>query len=155
MHTVRKIYSIHEEVPESFLDATDLDSYFIHKICHSSQSHHRRVWVKGRWNKNSFAINLFRLRDEKSQHRFIKLVSFYKTQRTSQQIQTDDSTETQIWNYTHIIKSQTFCPLLKSFSRTFQQSNTFIILFEQKKKDVFLSSRSSTFTETNWFLQKI
>ena len=38
-----KLYSIYEEVPEEFLDETDVDSYFYHSILDISQSHHQIV----------------------------------------------------------------------------------------------------------------
>ena len=35
-----KLYSIYEEIPEEFLDETDVDSYFYHNILDISQFHH-------------------------------------------------------------------------------------------------------------------
>ena len=40
-----KLYSVYEEIPEDFLDETDVDSYFYHNILDISQSHHRIVRV--------------------------------------------------------------------------------------------------------------
>ena len=40
-----KLYSIYEEIPEEFLDETDVDSYFFHNILDISQSHNRIVRV--------------------------------------------------------------------------------------------------------------
>ena len=38
-----KLYSIYEEIPEEFLEETDVDSYFYHNFLDISQSHHRVV----------------------------------------------------------------------------------------------------------------
>ena len=58
-----KLYSIYEEIPEEFLDETDVDSYFYHNIFEISQSQHRIVRVTRGSSKNllqsscsSFAI---------------------------------------------------------------------------------------------------
>ena len=40
-----KLYSFFEEIPEEFLDETDVDSYFYHNIFDISQSQHRTVRV--------------------------------------------------------------------------------------------------------------
>ena len=66
-----KLYSIYEEVPEEFLDKTDVDSYFYHSILDISQSHHRLVRVSKGSNKNSFAFKVFHFCDSKLQQRFI------------------------------------------------------------------------------------
>ena len=34
-----KLYSVYEEIPEEFLDETDVDIYFFHNILDISQSH--------------------------------------------------------------------------------------------------------------------
>ena len=46
-----KVYSVYEEIPEDFLDATDVDSYFYHNILDISQSHNRIVRVSKGSNK--------------------------------------------------------------------------------------------------------
>ena len=58
-----KLYSFYEEIPEEFLDETDVDGYFYHNIFDISQSQHRIVRVSRGSNKNqlqsscsSFAI---------------------------------------------------------------------------------------------------
>ena len=66
-----KLYSFHEEIPEEFLDETDVDSYFHHNIFDISQSQHRIVRVKRGSNKKSFAIKLFQFCDLKTQQRYI------------------------------------------------------------------------------------
>ena len=57
--SLRKLYSIYEEIPEEFLDKTDVDSYFYHKILDISKSHHRIVRVSKGSNKKSFAFTVF------------------------------------------------------------------------------------------------
>ena len=65
-----KLYSILEEIPEEFLDETDVDSYFYHNILDFSQSHHRIVPVSIGSNEKPFAFNVFHFCDSKLQHRF-------------------------------------------------------------------------------------
>ena len=64
-------YSFYEEIPEEFLDETDVDSYFYHNIFDISQSQHRIVRVSRGSNKKSFAIKLFQFCDLKPQQRYI------------------------------------------------------------------------------------
>ena len=66
-----KLYSFYEEIPEEFLDETDVDSDFYHNISDISQSQHRIVRVSRRSNKKSFAIKLFQFCDLKTQQRYI------------------------------------------------------------------------------------
>ena len=66
-----KLYSIYEEIPEEFLDETDVDSYFFHDILDISQSHNRIVRVSKGFNKKSFAFKVFHYCDSKLQQRFI------------------------------------------------------------------------------------
>ena len=66
-----KLYSIHEESPEDFLDGTDVDSYFYHNILDISQSHNRIVRVSKGSNKKSFAFKVFQVCDSKLQQRVI------------------------------------------------------------------------------------
>ena len=54
-----KLYSVYEEIPEEFLDETDVDSYFYHNILDISQSHNRIVRVSKGSNKKPFAFKLF------------------------------------------------------------------------------------------------
>ena len=68
-----KLYSIYEEIPEEFLDKTDVDSYFYHSILDISQSHRRIVRVSKESNKKSFAFKVFHFCDSKLQQRFILL----------------------------------------------------------------------------------
>ena len=66
-----KPYSVYEEIPEEFLDETDVDSYFYHNILDISQSHHRIVRVNKGSNKKSFAFKVFQFCNSKLQQRFI------------------------------------------------------------------------------------
>ena len=66
-----KLYSVYEEIPEEFLDETDVDSYFYHNILDISQSHNRKVRVSKGSNKKSFAFKVFHFWDSKLQQRFI------------------------------------------------------------------------------------
>ena len=63
--------SVYEEIPEDFLDETDVDSYFYHNILDLSQSHHRTVRVSKGSMKKSFAFKVFHLCDSKLQHQFL------------------------------------------------------------------------------------
>ena len=65
-----KLYSFYEEIPEEFLDETDVDSCF-YNIFDISQSQHRIVRVSRGSNKKSFAIKLFQFCDLKAQQRYI------------------------------------------------------------------------------------
>ena len=69
--SLSKFYSIYEEIPEEFLDETDVDSYFYHKNFDISQSQHRIVRVSRGSNKKSFAIKLFQFCDLKTQQRYM------------------------------------------------------------------------------------
>ena len=66
-----KLFSFQEEVPEVFLDETDVDSFFYHKIFDNSQSQHRIVRVSRGSNKKSFAIKFDHFCDIKTQQRYI------------------------------------------------------------------------------------
>ena len=65
-----KLYSFYEEIPEEFLDETDVDSHFYHNIFDISQSQHRIVRVSRSSNKKSFALKLFQFCDLKTQQRY-------------------------------------------------------------------------------------
>ena len=51
-----KLYSFYEELPEEFLDETDLDSYFFHNPFDIPQSRHRIVRVSRGSRKKLFAV---------------------------------------------------------------------------------------------------
>ena len=80
-----KVYSIYEEIPEEFLNETDVDSYFYHNNLDNSQSHHRIVRKSKGSNKKSFAFKVFHFCDSKLQHRFIlkEEVSIFKKENES------------------------------------------------------------------------
>ena len=65
-----KLYSVYEELPEEFLDETDVDSYFYHNILDISQSHHRIVRVSKGSNEKSFAFKVFHFCDWKIHQRY-------------------------------------------------------------------------------------
>ena len=66
-----KRFSFYEEIPEEFLNETDVDSYFYHNIFDISQSQHRIVRVDRGSNNKSFAIKLFQFCYLKTQQRYI------------------------------------------------------------------------------------
>ena len=53
------LYSVYQEIPEEFLDETDVDSYSFHNILDVSQSHNPIVRVSKGSNKKSFAFKVF------------------------------------------------------------------------------------------------
>ena len=79
-----KLCSFYEEIPEEFLDETDVHIYFYHNTFDISQSQHRIVRVSGGSNKQSFAIKLFQCCDLKTQQRYIlqEEVNISKTELT-------------------------------------------------------------------------
>ena len=78
------LYSIYGEIPEDFLDETDVDSYFHHNIFDISQSQHRIVRVSRGSDKKSFAIKLFQFCDLKTEQRYIlqEEVNIFKRELT-------------------------------------------------------------------------
>ena len=66
-----KLYTIYEEVPESFLDEIDVDSYFYHNILDIALIDNRIVRVSKGSNKKIFAFKLFQFCNLKNQQRFI------------------------------------------------------------------------------------
>ena len=66
-----KLYSLYEEIPEEFLDETDVNSYFYDNIFDITQSQHRIVRVSRGSNKKSYAIKLLEFCDLKTQQRHI------------------------------------------------------------------------------------
>ena len=55
-----KLCSSYEEIPEEFLDETDVDSYFCHNNFDISQSQHRIARDSRVSNEKPFAIKLFK-----------------------------------------------------------------------------------------------
>ena len=66
-----KLFSFYVEIPEEFLDETDVDIYFYLNILDISQSQHRIVRVSRGSNKKTVAIRLFQFCDLKTQQRYI------------------------------------------------------------------------------------
>ena len=66
-----KLYTIYEEVPESFLDETDDDSCFYHNILDIALIDNQIVQVSKGSNKKTFAFKLFQFCNLKNQQRFI------------------------------------------------------------------------------------
>ena len=58
--TLSKLYSIYEEIPEDFLDETDIDSYFYHSILNITKKENRLVRLSKTSNKNSFYLKVFK-----------------------------------------------------------------------------------------------
>ena len=67
-----KFYSFYEEIPEEFLDETDVDSFFYHNILNISVSRLRIVRVSRGSNKKSLAIKLVLFWNMKTQQRYIR-----------------------------------------------------------------------------------
>ena len=63
------LYTIHEEVSESFLDETDVDSVFHHNILDNAMIDNRNVRVSKGSNKKSFALKLFQFCNLQNQQR--------------------------------------------------------------------------------------
>ena len=66
-----KLHSFYEEIPEEFLDETDIDRFLYHDLFDISQSQNRIVRVSGGSNKKSFEIKLSQFCDLKTQQRCI------------------------------------------------------------------------------------
>ena len=71
IQSLSKLYKIYEEVPESFLDETDVDSYFHHDILDIAMIDNRIVRVSKGSNQKIFAWKLFQFCKLKNQQRFI------------------------------------------------------------------------------------
>ena len=69
--SLSNLYTFYEEVPESFLDETDVDSYFYHNILEIALIDIRIVQVSKGSNKKIFAFKLFQFCNLKNQQRFI------------------------------------------------------------------------------------
>ena len=67
--SLRKLYSFYEEIPEEFLDETDVDRFFYQNIFDISECQHRIVRVSRGSNKKIFAVKLFQFCDVKTQQR--------------------------------------------------------------------------------------
>ena len=65
------LYTIYEEILESFLDQTDVDSYFYKNILDIALIDNRIVRVSKTSNRKIFAFKLFQFCNLKNQQRFI------------------------------------------------------------------------------------
>ena len=78
-----KLYQFSQEIPEEFLDETDVHSYFYDSNFKISQSQHRILRVSRGFKKMCFASKVFGFCDLKTQQRFIlqqDMINFDKTQ---------------------------------------------------------------------------
>ena len=71
IQSLSNLYTIYEEVPKSFLDETDVDSYFYHNILDIALIDNRIVRVSKGSNKKIFAFKIFQFCKLKNQRRFI------------------------------------------------------------------------------------
>ena len=71
IQSLSKMYTIYEEVPESFLDETDVDRYFYHNILDIALIDNRFVRVSKGSNQKNFAFKLFQFCKMKKQQRLI------------------------------------------------------------------------------------
>ena len=69
--SLSKLYTIYAEVLESFLDETDVDSYFYHNILDIALFDNRIVRASKVSNKKIFAFKLFQVCNLKNQQNFI------------------------------------------------------------------------------------
>ena len=69
--SLSKLYTMYEEVPKSFLDEIDVDSYFYHNILDIALIDNRIVRVSKAANKKIFAFKLFQFCNLKNQQRLI------------------------------------------------------------------------------------
>ena len=69
--SLSKLYTNYQKVPESFLDETDVDSYFYHNILDIDLIDNRIARVSKGSNKKVFAFKLFHFCNLKNQQRFI------------------------------------------------------------------------------------
>ena len=68
--SLSKLYTFYGEVPESFLDESDVDSYFYDNILDIAMLGNRIVRVSKGYNKKNFAFKLFQFCKLKNQQRF-------------------------------------------------------------------------------------
>ena len=68
--SLRKLCTIYEDVLKSYLDETDVDSYFYHKILDFALINNRNCRVSKGSNKKTFPSKLFQFCSLKNQQRF-------------------------------------------------------------------------------------
>ena len=138
-----KLYSFYEEIPEEFLDQTDVDSYSYHNILDNSQSLHRLVRVSKGSNKKSFAFKVFHFCDSKLQQRFFlqEEVSISKQEIESHSTAWVNFSkplikptnyrrfhyQSIIWDSIYKSKRRTVQSLLQKYSWAFEQTNSIIV----------------------------
>ena len=115
-----KLYSFYEEIPEEFLDETDVDSHFHHTFFDISQSQHRIGRVSRGSNKKYFAFKLFQFCNLKTQQRYI------------------------LQEEVNISKRELTCLVdnLRDFLKTFDQASKCIEIPLPKPKDEIGSTKS-------------
>ena len=69
--SLSKVYTIYEDVPECFVDETDVDGYFYHNTLHITLIDNRIVRISKGSNKKIFAFKLFQFCNLKNQQRFL------------------------------------------------------------------------------------
>ena len=166
-----KVYSVYEEIPEEFLDETDVDSYFYHNILDISQSHHRTVRVSKGSNKKSFAFKVFHFCDSKLQQRFILkeevsiskkeieslldslgefLKAFDQANKVSQIPLPKPKFEIGFTKAKEELFTQCYKDIVEHLNRQIRLSFRF-----EKKQLVSFPSKSLNYTVINLFLQKL
>ena len=70
LRALRKLYSIYEEIPEDFLDETDIDSYFFYNLLNISIVEGRLLRVSRSSKTNSFSFKDFKFDSSKLKQRY-------------------------------------------------------------------------------------
>ena len=165
-----KLYSLYEEIPQKFLDETDVDSYFYYNKFDISQSQHRLVQVSRVSNKKLFAIKLFQFCDSKTEQRYILQEGLYIPERELTSL--IDSLRDFLKTFDHACKCiQIPLPNLKvEIGSTQSEDNPFAHYYndiiEHPNRPIRLSFRfgdnscvfsiqSLNYTAINLFLQKL
>ena len=65
------LYNINEEIPENFLDESDIDSYFFYSILNISTVEGRLLRLSRSSNKNLFIFKLFNFDSSKSTQQYL------------------------------------------------------------------------------------
>ena len=167
-----KLCSVYEEIPEEFLDETDVDSCFFHNILDISQSQNRIVRVSKGFNKISFAFKVFHFCDSKLQQRLILkeevsisknkieslldslsefLKAFDQANKVSQIPLPKPKFETGLTKAKDELFSQCYKDIIEHLSRQSRLS----FRFEKKTRLASFPSKSLNKTTINSFLQKL
>ena len=173
IQSLSKLYAIYEEVRESFVAETDVDSYLYYNIYGIFQSPHRTVRVSRGSNKNQLATKVFKLCDRIPQQRyFLKRQLLISSNENGVLL---DNLRYFPESFEQATKS-TQIPLMGpkvEISSIFSKDNLFAhcckdirehsisrirLSFRFQKffvLSVSFTSKFLTFTETNWLLQRI